>query len=79
MQPIFQAEMMYTYDLGDNWEHEIVLEKVIDDYDANHPICLGGESGYEEFLKIMADPTHTEYEHMIRWSTSQQIRIGAGT
>ncbi|UGB30656.1 plasmid pRiA4b ORF-3 family protein [Metabacillus sp. B2-18] len=76
------AEMIYTYDFGDNWEHRIVLEKVIDDYEVNHPICLagegnappedvGGELGYDEYLDIMANPAHPEHEHMKRWSRSQ--------
>lgn len=76
------AEITYTYDLGDNWQHSIVIEQMIDNYDKNHPTCLagegnappedvGGEPGYEEFLKSIADPTHPEFWHMKQWGISQ--------
>ncbi len=52
----------YVYDFGDSWEHEIIVEKIIEDKieDADkYPKCIGGEracppedyggvSGYEE-------------------------------
>ena len=34
------------------------------------PENVGGIPGYEEFLEIMADPNHIEYENMQRWSQS---------
>jgi hypothetical protein len=76
------AEIIYKYDFGDGWEHRILIEKVIDNYEVNYPICLagegntppedvGGETGYEEFLNIIADPTHTDYAYMKRWGVGQ--------
>jgi hypothetical protein len=76
------AEIIYKYDFGDGWEHRILIEKVIDNYEVNYPICLagegntppedvGGEPGYKEFLKIIADQTHTDYAHMKRWGVGQ--------
>jgi hypothetical protein len=76
------AEIIYKYDFGDGWEHRILIEKVIDNYELNYPNCVagegntppedvGGEPGYEEFLKIIADPTHTDYAHMTRWGVGQ--------
>ncbi|WP_462411539.1 plasmid pRiA4b ORF-3 family protein [Neobacillus sp. Marseille-QA0830] len=70
--------LRYTYDFGDNWEHDIKVEKIIDNYDVNHPLCLagvgntppedvGGEYGYEEFLKILGNPKHPEHKHMTQW------------
>lgn len=72
----------YRYDYGDNWEHLIQVEDVIFDYDKNYAFCIdghgdapledvGGEGGFEEFLKIMNDPTHEEYNHMKQWADSQ--------
>jgi hypothetical protein len=29
---------------------------------------VGGVSGYEEFLEIIFDPTHEEYEHYLGWA-----------
>jgi hypothetical protein len=76
------APMKYTYDFGDNWQHYIEVESVIDDYDKNYPVCLagegnappedvGGEYGYEEFLTIMADKKHPEHDQMAAWAASQ--------
>jgi hypothetical protein len=76
------TEIIYKYDFGDGWEHRIFLEKVIDNYEMNYPLCLegegntppedvGGEPGYEEFLKVLADPTHTDHVHMTRWGVGQ--------
>jgi len=70
--------MVYFYDFGDNWRHEIVLEKFLP-AEGNRPICLvgerrcppedvGGVHGYRVFLDIIFDPTHKEYEDMIRWA-----------
>jgi hypothetical protein len=68
----------YTYDFGDNWEHEIKLEKILPREDKKYPICIdgkracppedcGGVWGYEEFLEIIKDPDHEEYEEMLDW------------
>jgi hypothetical protein len=76
------AKVKYNYDFGDNWQHLIDVERVIDDYDVNDPVCLagegntppedvGGEPGYEHFLEVTADPTHPEYEFMNNWGESQ--------
>ncbi len=70
--------LRYTYDFGDNWEHDIEVEEVFDDYEVNHPICLagegntppedvGGEYGFEEFLEILSNPKHPEHKHMTAW------------
>lgn len=75
----------YVYDFGDNWEHEVEVESVIENYDKNYPICLagegntppedvGGEGGFEEFLEIMADPTHPEHENTVSRGKGQGFR-----
>lgn len=75
-------KMVYCYDFGDNWRHEIIIRDVIVDYDKNYPTCVlgdgntppedvGGIIGYAEFLAVMSDPTHAEYENMCRWAESQ--------
>jgi len=76
------ARMKYNYDFGDNWQHYIEVERVINDYDKNYPVCLegegntppedaGGEYGYEEFLEIIADENHPEHDDMVAWGVSQ--------
>lgn len=32
--------MIYHYDFGDSWRHRIDVEKVINEYEGNHPVCL---------------------------------------
>ncbi len=72
-------EMIYTYDMGDSWEHRIELVREIDNHHEESPYLLeasgqappedvGGVPGFEEFRDIMLDPKHPEYEQMKEWS-----------
>ncbi|WP_200084740.1 plasmid pRiA4b ORF-3 family protein [Salicibibacter cibi] len=72
------ATMKYVYDFGDDWLHRIETEKVITDYDKNYPVCLeahgnappedvGGETGYEEFLDVIADEQHPDHRDLKAW------------
>lgn len=76
------TKVLYIYDFGDSWTHEIQVEQVIENYEFNVPTCIdgegttppediGGEGGYEEFVKIMSNPNHPDYEHMKNWSRFQ--------
>ncbi len=69
----------YMYDLGDCWEHEILVEKILPvEKDVRYPVCLtgkracppedcGGTPGYEELLRILSDPSDPEHDHMFAW------------
>ena len=69
----------YIYDLGDSWEHEIVVEKILPlEKGTPYPVCLtgkracppedcGGALGYAELLEILKDPSHPEHEETIEW------------
>jgi len=35
--------MIYVYDLGDGWQHEILLENILPFEIRTKPVCLGGE------------------------------------
>jgi len=76
------APIKYIYDYGDHWEHYIVIEKIIEDYDRNYPVCLegegntppedvGGEGGYERFLEALTDKNHPEHDFMLEWGAGQ--------
>lgn len=70
----------YEYDFGDGWEHEVILEQMIQpEPGAVYPLCLAGEracppedcggvSGYGEFLEAIMDPVHPEHAHMLSWA-----------
>ena len=70
----------YIYDYGDYWEHEIIVEKILEpEEEVYYPICVygeracppedcGGEIGYEDLLIALNDPTHEEHEHYKEWA-----------
>lgn len=72
-------KIIYQYDFGDSWEHEIILEEIKpDDKKFKHPLCLagkrncppedcGGVWGYADMLDILKQPDHEEYESYIEW------------
>lgn len=39
----YRKKMVYTYDFGDNWQHEVTLEKVLDKPSPAIPQCVGGK------------------------------------
>ncbi|PZO52447.1 MAG: hypothetical protein DCF15_13715 [Phormidesmis priestleyi] len=69
----------YLYDFGDSWEHEILVEKVLEaEPEIDYPICIkakracppedcGGIWGYRDFLEAIQDPEHPEHEEMLEW------------
>lgn len=68
----------YEYDFGDSWEHEVVLEKILDQ-EIDSPVCLAGErhcppedcggiGGYEEFLDVIFDPDSETRQEMLTWA-----------
>jgi Plasmid pRiA4b ORF-3-like protein len=67
----------YTYDFGDDWEHEILVEELLDpDPDIHYPILVaskgacppedcGGTWGYANLKQTLADPSHAEHQDML--------------
>jgi len=74
-----KQKFLYIYDFGDNWEHSIIVEKILKKNDSKeYPICIagkragppedcGGVWGYEEILGILKDKKHLEYKEKIEW------------
>ncbi len=70
----------YFYDFGDSWDHEVTVHRhwrmstglksavCIDGANACPPEDVGGSSGYEHLLGVLADPAHEEYEHLLEWA-----------
>jgi len=74
-----KSTIRYEYDFGDSWDHQILLEKVVELDSGAVAVCLGGKRacppedcggvwGYENLLKIMKDPKHPEHEEMSEWA-----------
>ncbi|MGB4254390.1 MAG: plasmid pRiA4b ORF-3 family protein [Rectinema sp.] len=73
-----KQKIIYEYDFGDGWEHEIVLEKIFNNRNIDNPICLsgkrncppedsGGPYGYMDLLEVISDPTNEDYKEMKSW------------
>ncbi|MFD8546070.1 plasmid pRiA4b ORF-3 family protein [Streptomyces sp. NPDC059649] len=77
--PIIGGRLGYTYDFGDNWEHDILVEAVSEAQPGTaYPRCLtgrracppedcGGVWGYGYLVEILADPNHEEHEERLEW------------
>ena len=72
-------KLIYSYDFGDGWRHEVVLEKITPSEALIKPVCLAGERrcppedvggprGYQQFLEAVFDPKHQEFEHYRQWA-----------
>ena len=71
--------MLYTYDMGDCWDHKIELVRVIDEHNAESPYLLeavgqtppedvGGVGGFIDFREIMLNPDHPDYAETKKWA-----------
>ncbi len=73
------TKMIYTYDLGDSWEHSVLLEKRQDpEPNTIYPLCkdgqlacppedCGGVPGYYDLLDALPDPSHPRHEEVGDW------------
>lgn len=73
------SRFLYRYDFGDNWRHDVVVEKLlpndelmvvpacVDGRRACPPEDCGGTGGFGDLLKILADPRHPEYRERREW------------
>jgi len=73
-------QFLYEYDFGDRWRHDVLFEGCLrSDQGVRYPLCpegeracppedVGGVSGYEEFVEVIADPSHPEHEEWMTWA-----------
>jgi len=73
------GRLLYTYDFGDWWEHDVLVEDVFAaEPDEHYPLCVdgasacppedvGGAFGYSELLTALADPGHPRHDEVRRW------------
>lgn len=69
--------LVYDYDFGDGWEHEIVSNGVVppsegvvcvDGARASPPEDCGGPPGYENLVQVLADVKHPEHAELRAWA-----------
>ena len=77
--PEGKAKLRYTYDFGDNWQHEVLVEKVVTPEEGmTYPVCIdgkracppedvGGPWGYMEFAEAIRDREHEQHEEFLEW------------
>ena len=71
--------MIYEYDFGDGWDHDIVREsskpsaevgpycRVVAGKGACPPEDVGGIGGYYSFLEAVKNPKHPRHHDMLEW------------
>jgi hypothetical protein len=71
--------LLYTYDFGDAWEHEITIEEAtVAEPGMSYPLCVAGQGacppedaggwpGYARLVQILTDPGHEEHQDMLDW------------
>jgi Plasmid pRiA4b ORF-3-like protein len=72
-------KLAYLYDFGDGWEHTITVEYMIAPLPGvSYPVLLeasgrcppedvGGPPGYEDYLRVLANPRHEQHAEMVAW------------
>lgn len=70
---------LYRYDFGDDWEHVITMEKLMEpEHGVEYPVLVdgarrappedcGGPPGFMAFLEAMRDTDHEDHEDMMDW------------
>lgn len=72
------STFLYRYDFGDDWEHDLFAERLLDGGGNPSIACLAGERagppddsgggpGYQRMLEILADPKHEEHADIRDW------------
>jgi hypothetical protein len=77
--PDVKSKIRYTYDFGDGWDHDIVVEQIGPrDPAVDYPRCTGGKRagppddcggvwGYADLVRIVGDPTDPEHDGKVAW------------
>ena len=69
---------IYTYDFGDNWEHEIEIIDILEREKIQYPKCIGGKRnsppedcgsipGYENVVQALKSKNKRKYRDILGW------------
>ena len=73
------SRFTYMYDFGDDWEHNILIEKTPPSAAGKSvPACVAGKRncppedcggiwGYQDMLEILANPAHPDHQERLEW------------
>jgi hypothetical protein len=72
------ARLLYEYDFGDGWQHEVVLEEVLLGDESFQQMCVagkrccppedcGGPQGFAELLHALGDANHPGHDEAREW------------
>jgi len=72
------AKLVYEYDFGDGWQHELLLEEILHADESFQRMCVagarscppedcGGPYGFRELLDVLNDTSHPEHDSMCEW------------
>ena len=73
------ATAIYDYDFGDDWEHQVTVEKIsMPESGVAYPVCVagkrrcppedcGGVYGYYDLLAALKDPAHERHQELTEW------------
>ena len=73
-----RTSLLYEYDLGDSWRHDITLLGTVEGEAGEKIACIsgvracppedcGGVTGYYYLLEALADPEHDEHDMLMEW------------
>lgn len=77
--PAVKDCLVYLYDFGDSWEHDVVVEEILQaEKGTRYPRCLGGQHacpredvggvwGYADFVNAIRDSRNPEHDEMLEW------------
>jgi hypothetical protein len=72
------SKLLYEYDFGDCWQHELLLEEILNRDESFQRTCVagarccppedcGGPHGFRELLDALNDTSHPEHEFFCEW------------
>ncbi|QTE21655.1 plasmid pRiA4b ORF-3 family protein [Polaribacter cellanae] len=74
-----KQKITYTYDFGDSWKHEIIVEKFLKkDKEIEYPVCIKGKNNcppedcggiwrFYNMMEIIKDKNNPERKEMLEW------------